>query len=144
LTGFNLSTPLRTSLLASAPIATKLRTYLGGPGVHTRRPLPADANYPCIAISPDVSYGNEDGLTNFRDVVTRDIFAYGEQPDDYRVVEELGYLLRDHFHRKRFSIISDDFSVASIVATGPMIAPTDDEKIVARMVSLSIRLQPKP
>lgn len=137
----NLAGPIRIAMLAEPSIAGLLSIFRGEPAIATRRPLPAGMGRPCIAVSPDVTVTDEDALNSPRPVVVRDIIAYGDQPDDYRVIEDLGYAMRDFFHRNRFSIVPDGYAVIDIVARGPFPAPTDSEKTVARMVSLTIRLQ---
>lgn len=137
----NVAGPLRTALIDSDPIATRLEQYEGEPAVFTRRPVPDGATYPLIVVSPDIAISDEDGLKSRRPVVLRDLVAYGEQPDQYRVVEELGYLIRALFHRQKFSVIVPGYRVVDIVARGPQIAPTDDERHLARIVALRIRLQ---
>lgn len=140
----DLSAPIRLSLLENAEICDFLHDYKGSPGIFTRRPVPEDAKYPFIGVSPDIALGNADVLVSLRPIVTRDVVVYGRQPDDYRDVEACGYLIRDHFHRKRFSIQPEGYSIIDIVASGPIPAPTDDVKTVARLVSLTIRLQRRP
>ena len=140
----DLSAPIRLSLLENAEICDFLHDFKGSPAIFTRRPLPENAPYICLAISPDIAIGNEDALISLRPIVTRDVVVYGRQPDDYRDVEACGYLIRDHFHKKRFSIQPEGYSVIEIVASGPIPAPTDDVKTVARLVGLNIRLQRRP
>lgn len=140
-TDLNLAGPLRDALIANGDITALLGTWEGEASIHTRRPVPDGAGYPMGIVNPDVSIGDRDWLTSRRPIVTRDIVWYGQQPGQYRDVEALGYLTRDLFHRKRFSITVPGFHVMQIIASGPHVAPTDDEKTVARAVSLSIHLE---
>lgn len=137
----NLAGPLRSALVAFDPIATLLAQYKGEPGVFTKRPIPGDATYPLVLVSPDISITDEDALRTSRPIVLRDLTVFGEQPDQYRVVEQIGYLMRGLFHRQRFAISVPSFHVVEIVAMGPRIAPSDDDDHLARVVPLRIRLE---
>lgn len=138
----NLGPSLRDAILGSAPIVALLGEFDGESSVHTRRPAPKGAGYPMCMISGDVAITDQDALASFRPVIMRDIAFYGEQPRHYRDVERLGLLGRDLFHRQRFSLQSEQFHVIDIVASGPIIAPTEDDKIVGRLLMLTIRIQP--
>lgn len=139
----DLSEPIREAVLGNPAVAGLLSVYVGSPAVFTRRPVPSAAEYPLVAISPDVSIVDEDFLNTLHPVVIRDVTVYGLQDgaEAYRTVEQVGYELRGMFHRKKFSIVPDGYSVIDIVAIGPIPAPVDDDKLVARVVSLTIRLQ---
>jgi hypothetical protein len=139
----NLKAPIRTAILAATAITDELATYKGAPAVFTRRPIPDDATYPCIVIETDLSR-DEDALVALRPVVMADICVYGTndpQGAEYRAVENIGYALRNLFHRKRWSIVPTDAAVIDVVARGPSAAPTDDEKTVGRVVTLQVRLR---
>ena len=97
--------------------------------------------YPLILINSPAAIADEDGLTADRPVQIIDLAAYGEQPHHYRDVEALGFAMRDHFHRQKFSLFPDGYDVIDVRAAGPMPAPVDDAAIVGRMVSLTIRLR---
>ena len=137
----DLSPAIRDALMDAVAISSQLADWKGEPSIHTRRPLPADVTYPCIAISPDVTIYDADGLKSERPIVERDVTAYGLQPDQYRTVEALGHAIRQLFHRQKWSIRPDGYDVIDVQARGPMPAPTDDEKKVGRVVTLTIRLR---
>jgi hypothetical protein len=139
---FDLSSNLRAAIVANSGITALLDAYHGSFPVFTRRPIPDDAEYPVIVISPDITHGNEDGVNDSRPVIVRDIAVYGsnETPETYRVVEELGYRLRDLFHRQPGAITVVGATVVQITTTGPVPGPTDDEKVVARVVPVTVRL----
>ncbi len=142
----DLAPALREAIIGNIAITALLSTWEGEPAVFTRRPTPADAIYPLIQISPDISVVDRDMLVEQIPVIRRDIAVYGDQgpvPDvgQYRIVEQIAYLLRKQFHRKRLSISASGYNVIDIVAHGPMTAPVDDEKLVGRAVLLTIRAQ---
>ena len=139
----NLASAFYTALAADTAITTLLGTWNSNPSIHTRRPIPADAGYPLIIVSPDISVGDQDALNTFRSVIVKDLSVYGIQPDQYRTIESLGLLLRNKFHRLRWSITPPaGYKIIDIVALGPSIAPTDDDKKLGRVVSLTVRVQP--
>lgn len=142
----DLSGPIRVAILSNTAIIDLLAIWQGEPAVFTRVPVPIPDDtpypYPMIVVPADVSLGNQDLLTTFVPTVRRDIIVYGQQPDDYRAVEMIGYLLRKQFHRQKFSIsVGPVYRVLDIVAIGPIRAPTDDEKELARALLLAIRLE---
>lgn len=139
----DLASPLADALYTNTPLLALLPVYKSPKKtIFTRRPVPSDANYPMIVISPDISLTDADGISDFRPIQERDIVAYGlnDTSEKYRVIEQLGYMLRDQFHRQRDAITVSGWSVVGITARGPFPAPTDDDKTVARLVSLSIQL----
>lgn len=136
----NLAEPLRTTLI-EAPLSAVLAQYGGEPAVFTRRPLPGDAVYPCLVVSPDISSRDWDGLTSRRADVRRDVTAYGAQPADYRTIEELGYAVRRLLHRHPELLVAPGLRIVGITAVGPIPAPVDDENHVARAVLFTIRVR---
>jgi len=137
-----LETPLRTALVGVSGITTRLSAYKGSFPVFTRRPVPSDAPYPMIIVSPDIVKDDDDGLSDSRPIITRDISVYGQndKADKYDNVQAIGRLIHDLFHRKRGAITVPGWNVTSITAHGPIPAPVDDDQTVARMVTLSIQL----
>lgn len=141
---------IRAALIGNAPIAALLPNWRGGPAVFAYRPVPADAPDRLIIINPDISITDQDGLTSDRPIVARDIAIYGnvgpagDPADDTPIVEALGYMIRALFHRQRFSVQIDGYSVIQALASGPTVAPVDDDKEVGRMVGLTISLRRNP
>ena len=132
--------PLRTAILADAYITSRLGEYQDTASVHTRRPVPPDAEYPMITVGPIVGRGDEDGINYWKPVVMLDLIAYGVQDEDYRVVEQIADRLYQLFHRQRTAITVDNYSVVDLRCSGPVPAPADDESRVGRRVSLAARL----
>lgn len=137
----DLSAPLRTALINSPTISGLLSEWNEEPAIFTRRPVPSSAMYPFILVSPNVVYLESGPLANERATVVRDILVYGDQEDHYRIVETISNEVRELFHRTRFSISVSGYRVVLITATGPNPAPTDDEKSVARVVTLTVLAQ---
>lgn len=131
-------------------IVELLGQYADAPSVFAFRPVPEGAADPMIIVNPDASISDQDGLTSDRPVVVRDIAIYGRKgppgdpTDQSPAVERLGYMIRELFHRKRFSVRPEGYSVTDVVATGPVPAPVDDDGEVGRVVSLTIRLRRNP
>ncbi len=135
---------LRTALLAEPTIAGLLSEFHNEASIHTVLPVPAEVVPVFIVIGSDVTLTDFDALISRRPIVQRDIFVYGAQPDDFRDVEQIGYSIRELFHRERFSITLTDYDVVEIVASGPRPAPTSDEETTGRVVTLTISLREKP
>jgi hypothetical protein len=137
----------RDAVMAESTVAGLLETWQGEPAVFTRRPLPADAPDLCVLINPAAATTDADGLTSRRPIVTHDIAIYGRKgmpgsaEDQTRAVERIAGLLQLHFHRNRFSVQPDGFSVIGVRVGGPMPAPVDDEQTVGRIISVTVRLR---
>ena len=129
---------LYAAITGDATITGLLSEYNSNPAVFTKRPIPSDVSYPFIIVNPDVAINDFDALNSDRPIVIRDIAVYGRQPDDYRQVEQVGYLLRELFHRNRFSLTNADYNIVLITASGPSVAPVDDDETVGRVVTLTI------
>lgn len=132
--------PLYVALADDTFITSRLGTFMS-PAIFTRMPIPDEqATYPMIVVQPPSLIGNEDGLVVRRPVLNIAVVVYGAQDDQYRTVEELGYYIRNKFHRQKRSITVNGFSIIDIVANGPIPGPTDDFRHVARAVTLTIRM----
>ena len=154
----DLGPPLRATLIGenddafvnTAAIRALMPEYLGAPAVFAYRPIPDDTPSLVIMINPDAAISDADGLTSDRPIVQRDIIVYGRKgtpgdpSDDSPKVEQLGFLIRELFHRKKFSVRPEGYSVIDVVATGPVVAPVDDDGEIGRLVSLTVRLRRKP
>jgi hypothetical protein len=138
---------LRTAIIGIDGVRDELAEWAGEPAVFTRRPIPENANEVYCLINPATNIGDFDALNSQRPLVDHDIAIYGRKgapgsPEDQtRAVERAGFALRTHFHRNRFSFQPTGFSVISVVARGPIPAPTDDEQTVGRIVTLTIGLR---
>lgn len=139
----DLAPAIRTALIAEPTITGLITEFLGEPAVLTRRPTPDGAEYPLIVISEGVAITDADGLTSDRPIVVRDVLIYGNQPDDFRTIEQLGYLVRELFHREKEAIDPADYHVIEIVTAGPRAAPTSNDEIAGRVVTLTIQLRRK-
>ena len=141
----DLAAPLRSALVGAGAVTALLPVYSGTYPVFTRRPAPADAPFPMILVSPDISMIDRDGVNDQRPIVERDVAVYGENDtaQKYRNVEALAYAVRDLFHRQRAAITVAGWTVVQITARGPHPAPTDDNQAVGRLVVLTIELAKK-
>lgn len=143
----DLAPSIRAALIGDESIAADLSTWNNDPAVFTRRPVPADATDPMMIVNPPAAIGDMDALTSERPIVMLDVAIYGKKgppgdgSDQTRIVERLGFRTRALFHRQKFSILPEGFSVIDITAAGPIPAPVDDEETVGRLVSLTIRLR---
>jgi hypothetical protein len=143
----DLGVPIRKSLLANPDIAGELDQYESEPAVFTRRPVPPDAPDLIVIVNSPYAITDADGLTSDRPIVNLDLAVYGRKgkpgtaQDQTRVVERLGFRLRTHFHRQKFSVQPEGFSVIDVRAGGPVPAPTDDDQTIGRLVSLIVRLR---
>jgi hypothetical protein len=138
----DITQPIRDAVVAA--MGSSLPVYNGSPPVFTRRPVPSKAPYPMIVISSDVSLTENDGIDDERPIVIRDVAVYGvnDVAGNYREVEDIAYAVRHLFHRQRESLdlSASTYKVIDIQASGPRMAPTDDQQTVGRLVELTVRL----
>lgn len=137
---------LRDAVMACADAVAEIGEWRGEPAVFTRRPEPDDAPSKTCIINPPVAIAEEDTLRSDNPVVTHTIAFYGAKAapgapgDETRDIERAAFALRDHLHRKRFAVQPSGFHVIDIRVSGPVPAPVDDDQTVARMLSVTVRL----
>ena len=141
----DLAAPIRTALIGASGVTDELSAYKGSFPVFTKIPVPDDAPVKIVLVSSGLTIGENDGLTDERPVVGRDVMFYGRRStdpnqDEYRAVERMAFASHALFHRQRLSITVSGWSVVDITASGPAPAPVDDEQTVGRMISLTISL----
>lgn len=136
---------IRTAIIANSTITALISTYKGAASVHTRVPIPTGVTQPFVVIGPDVAITDFDGLKSERPKIVRDVFVYGaagsSRQDDYRDVETVAYALRNMFHREKTSLTVTGYDVVDVVANGPIPAPSSDDEIIGRVITLTIRLR---
>lgn len=138
--------PIRTAVVMDEILAAGLSQWNGEPACFTRRPVPDDAEHIFCLINPPSDVRDIDALVARRDLVSINLAFYGtkapagEEADDTREVDELAERARTIFHRNKWAIQSDAFEIIDIVASGPFAGPTDDDKEIARIVNLRMRL----
>lgn len=141
----DLAPPLRAALIGASGVTDELDAYKSSYPIFTKVPVPDDAPDELVVVSSGFSVEENDGLTDERPVLQRDVMFYGRRStdpdqDQYRSVERMAFAAHALFHRQRLSITVAGWSVIDIVARGPAPAPVDDEQTVGRMVSLTISL----
>jgi len=137
----DLSVPVRSLILATPAIANLLPAYQNSKAVFTRRPAPADATGLMVFVSPMIGGGvDSDLLRSQKREVTYDISVYGpnDTATNYRKAQDVGFALAQTFHRldPRKLDMPEGWHLVRAKCFGPMPAPTDDQKIVGRMVSV--------
>jgi hypothetical protein len=131
----------------AASIADQLEQYRGEPAVFAFRPVPDDAPELVILVNPPAAITDADALRAVRPIVECDVVCYGRRGtpgdagDQSPIVEAIGFQLRELFHRQKFSVQVDGYSVIQITARGPVAAPADDAGTIGRMVNLAISLR---
>ena len=139
----DLSIPFLDALLANYSLVELLPAYNNSVPIFTRRPVPTDAPYPMIVVSPDIVKQNLDGYTDLRPKITRDIavYALNETSANYRLAEQLASMILTQFHHTRHALVPPDgWMIANIESRGPIPAPTDDDMFVGRVVSIDVLL----
>ncbi len=137
--------PIRTAVISDEVLAEGLSEWKGEPACFTRRPVPDDAEFVLCLINPPET-NDIDAINSRRDlsIVTLGFYGHKAEPSDpadqTRAVEDLAERARVLFHRNKWAIQSDAFQIIDIVASGPFAGPTDDDKQVARIVRLRVRL----
>lgn len=130
---------IRSLILNESEIVSRLAVWNGVASVHTRSPLPDDSTFPLISVGPTEIGQNDNSLNSNRTLIVSNLYCYGYNPEHYRTTEEVGYLMKDLFHRNE-SFEIPGYSTIGLVAQGPSIASSEDETICGKLVTLSIRL----
>lgn len=141
----DLSLPLYAALTLNPDIVALLGEWQGTASIFTNRPTPPDAAYPMLVTAGDVTRSDDDLLDDPVLVIVRDISIFGQNTavggnNQTRICDNIALRVRDLFHRQRTSIEVDQWDVLDIVCQGPIVGPTDDDRSVHRMVTLTIRL----
>lgn len=137
----DLTQEIRGALLAESTVTDLLPAYQGSFPIFTRRPVPVDVTYPCLVISKNITVEDEDGVNDFRPIITRDIAAYhtNEPASNYQALDALADAVRAMFHRKRpFTI--DGWGVTLITCRGPIEQRLEADKLTGRVVMLTVRV----
>lgn len=141
----DLSAPLYAALMGNSDIVALLGQWQDSASIFTNRPTPPDAAYPMIVTAGDVTRSDQDLIADPVLEIVRDVSIFGQNTstgnvNQTRVCDSIALKVRDLFHRQRASITVDGWDVLDIVATGPIVGPTDDDVSVHRLVTLTIRL----
>jgi hypothetical protein len=124
--------------LASIPeIVADLSIYQGAPAIFTREPVPHDAVDRYIVVGDAIGDEPYDTKTTLGREVLHDIVVYDSETGDASVVERVATLVRDVLHRQNLTI--SGYGVLVAVASGPVVAPTDD-LVYGRVVTARFNL----
>lgn len=138
----DITIPIKNALLANSTLTSQLPTYAGSRTIFTRRPVPNAASYPMIVISKDINIIDEDGVFDWRPVITRDIAVYHTNENDanYALAASLAFTIRGMFHRQRNAITVTGWGVTDIRATGPIDVRIDQDNLTGSVVQLAVRV----
>lgn len=139
----DLSEPLRTAIVGNAGIAALVSNYLGSEAVFTRMPVPADAGYPQVVISPDILVGNEDGIRDYRPVITKQVvvWAANDTPANARLANTIALLIRTLLHRNHSAITVSGWKLIDIQVQGPEQIFSDEQRQTeGRLLFVQVRL----
>ena len=142
-----MSVDLAPSIIAALEGDSAITDYLPDWGsikpIHSRRPIPANTTFPCIAISPAIS--SIDTLERINQdtpeiVIDVSVFDNNDTSTRYRAVESIARNIHALFHRNRNSLTVSGHNVTLITCTGPNIGGVDDQVKVHRVVTLTVKL----
>lgn len=145
----DLSTFIRKAIL-NDPLADDIGDYLNTKAVFTRRPAPSNANnYPMVFVSPQLAQSDNDFLNKKIRNLSYDVFVYGKNGTytEYRAVEKIAFALGKKFARVDTHDLTTNnpmptgYSLIKAVGLGPIIAPTDDNETVGRVVPITFTIQ---
>lgn len=129
-------------VIVGSSCALELATYLGAPAVFTRTPVPGDAGYPMATISLNTNPANEDGINDFRPLLSYSIMVHGSNQSipatQYRTASEIAYCLRTLFHRQRNLTLSG-WGIVNQRCVGPVDQPSTGQ-ITTRALTLNVRI----
>lgn len=129
-------------VIVGSPCAAGLAMYLGTPAVFTRAPVPGDADYPLVTVDRNSNPANEDGVNDFRPMLSYSIMVHGlnqsTPADQYRVVNEIAYCLRTLLHRRR-NLVLNTWGIVDQRCIGPVDQPSTGQ-ITTRALTLNVRI----
>lgn len=131
---------MRELILADSVITDLLATFELVPAVFTRLPTPDAIQYPVITISRNLSQQSEDGVDDYRPILSYQVAVHGrnEVPQHYRDCNDISFEVRKLFHRKR-NVTIPDWATIDQRCTGPVDIVSTGE-ITTRTVALTVRL----
>jgi len=136
----DLSVPIREAIVGDSAITALLPAYLNSRPVFTRTPVPENAPSPRVVISQDISTAEEDGISDFRPVVTKQVVVSGESKADWKAVDDLARLIVALFHRQPHALTVTGWTVVDIRATTAGGVPIEQDQAVSVVVTLTVRL----
>jgi len=140
----DLDAPIRSAIIADSSIILLLDAYKGSYPVFTRLPVPEDTPKPFIVISENVNLTHNDGVNDSRVIAVREVTTYGSAnppPDEWRLVEQIGGLVAERFHRQPGKLIVTNWKVVDIRVNVRGFPPYEQlAQNIAYVVSLSIQL----
>lgn len=138
----NLAKSIQDFLLADTNVTSKISVYLNSFAIFTRRPVPEDAKYPMIVVSPLVADTDLDFLRCKRRILSYDIAIYhnNDASANYRLVEELGFYIARKFDKlpRHAMTLPTGVSLVKSLARGPIVGPQDDLVKVSRVIPLEL------
>jgi hypothetical protein len=132
---------MRELILADPVITALLSVYQGAPAVFTRLPVPDAIKYPIITISRNLSQQSEDGVDDYRPIVSYQVAVHGRNdlpPTQYRNISDIAFEVRKLFHRKR-NVTIPEWTTIDQRCMGPVDIVSTGE-ITTRTVNLTVRL----
>lgn len=123
------------------PEMGELGNYLDTKSLFTRRPAPVGAEYPMAFISPIVGTNAEGDFLSevVRPVLhTVNVYGWNDTPENYRTVESIAFGITGAFNRPERHLFTppEGWEIVDVSSWGPLPAPTDDDKLVGRSVTL--------
>lgn len=110
--------------------------------VYTRVPVPENAPYPHIIISPIVSAPDNNFIRCKRRPITHDIYVYGnnDSSTNYREVERIALIIANKFDtfNRHFIDLPVGVNLIDVTVRGPLTAPVDDLTKVGRAVLIEL------
>lgn len=143
----DLAVGCRALIVGDSTITDELPAFLDSYPVFTQRPVDERADFPLIIISPNITPGIESDLIDRTlRTITRDISIYGlrEPSEKYVQVETIAFRVWQLFNRMVVTSFTmpSGWDLVQSVAFGPIVAPTDDEKQVGRIVTVQFTVTP--
>lgn len=126
-------------LVGDATLVALLSTYNGEPAVFTNDPAPPDAVRPYVVSAGEFAVAPFDTKTLLGRTVYRDVRCYATEAGSAAQIESIAERIRALFHRYPLPVVG--FTTVLSEASGPTVAPDDDETVTGRIVSVRLVLQ---
>jgi hypothetical protein len=126
-------------LAGDGTLTALLATYEGAPAVFTNDPAPPDAVLPYVVTAGEFAVAPFDTKTLLGRTAFRDIRCYAAELGSAEQIEAIAERVRALFHRYPLPVAG--FATVLCEASGPTVAPDDDETVTGRIISVRIVLQ---
>lgn len=127
-------------------ISNTVADYDDSEAIFLKAPVPGDAPFPRI-VSEFNSGDNREAWSGKGDEseardITRNLRIYGDVESRTGDIQDLAMAVSDRFHLNENEPSFDGYTTIRSTASGPTQAPTTDDEVTGRLVTITLTLEP--